>query len=44
MSKDKGGKNVKKAAVAGGNKKVSDYQAGKLSKASNNILDSQKKT
>jgi len=43
MSKDKGGKNVKKIAVVGGNKRVSDYQAGKQSKASDNIIDNKKK-
>ncbi len=29
MSKDKGGKNVKKAPATNGNKATSDYQAGK---------------
>lgn len=31
MSKDKGGKNVKKAPDTGGKKVTSDYQAGKQS-------------
>jgi len=43
MSKDKGGKNVKKAAATGSNKKVSDYQTGKLSTSSDLTISHKKK-
>ena len=43
MSKDKGGKNIKKAATTGGNKKVSDYQAGKRSTSSDSLINNKKK-
>ncbi|HTK21516.1 MAG TPA: hypothetical protein VL442_18485 [Mucilaginibacter sp.] len=42
MSKDKGGKNVKKAPNADHEKKVSDYQAGKQSIGSNDIINKKK--
>lgn len=43
MSKDKGGKNVKKAPAAAGKKMVSDYQAGKQSVSRDEIAISRKK-
>ncbi len=43
MSKDKGSKNIKKAATTGGNKTVSDYQAGKKSVSKIEITPGQKK-
>ncbi|WP_162996878.1 hypothetical protein [Mucilaginibacter kameinonensis] len=43
MSKDKGIKNVKKAAVTGGSKPVSDYQAGKKTPSNENLAINKKK-
>lgn len=43
MSKDKGGKNVKKAPATGGKKSTSDYQAGKKSTSKDDVTISKKK-
>ena len=43
MSKDKGGKNIKKAPAAAGKKMVSDYQAGKQTVSRDEIAISRKK-
>ncbi|WP_262918352.1 hypothetical protein [Mucilaginibacter straminoryzae] len=42
MSKDKGGKNIKKAPSANGKKNESDYQIGKKSAGSNDIINKKK--
>jgi hypothetical protein len=41
MSKDKGGKNIKKAPTTSSKKNLSDYQAGKKS-TSNNFISNKK--
>jgi hypothetical protein len=43
MSKDKGGKNVKKAPSAGGKKVTSDYQSGKKSESRDDFSTNKKK-
>lgn len=43
MSKDKGGKNVKKAPSTDNNKKTSDYQSGKTSVSSTDLPAKNKK-
>lgn len=43
MSKDKGSKNVKKEPATGGNKSVSDYQAGKKSASKDDVSVNKKK-
>ena len=42
MSKDKGGKNVKKAPATGNKKALSDYQAGKKLISNNNLISNKK--
>lgn len=42
MSKEKGGKNVKKAPGAGNKKTLSDYQAGKQLTNNNNLINNKK--
>lgn len=44
MSKDKGGKNIKKAPATGSKKKASDYQTGKASAGSSIIINNKKKS
>jgi hypothetical protein len=43
MSKDKGGKNVKKAPATDGKKGQSDYQAGKKSVSKDDVTINKKK-
>jgi hypothetical protein len=43
MSKDKGGKNVKKAPSAEGKKVTSDYQSGKKSVSKDDLVINKKK-
>lgn len=43
MSKDKGAKNVKKAPSTGPKKAASDYQSGKGSASSSDVLPKNKK-
>lgn len=43
MSKDKGGKNVKKAPATGSKKSESAYQSGKKSVGNNDLKPGQKK-
>ncbi len=43
MSKDKGSKNIKKEPATGGNKSVSDYQAGKKTVSKDDITIGKKK-
>jgi hypothetical protein len=43
MSKDKGGKNIKKAASTGAKKPESDYQNGKKSVSKTDLLSPKKK-
>jgi len=43
MSKDKGGKNVKKAPAAEGKKATSDYQAGKKIMSKDDVSINKKK-
>lgn len=43
MSKDKGGKNVRKAPATGGKKSESDYQAGKKSIGTSDLKNGKKK-
>ena len=43
MSKDKGSKNIKKEPTVGGNKSVSDYQAGKKSVSKDEVSVFKKK-
>jgi len=42
MSKDKDGKNVKKAPGTGSKKTLSDYQAGKQLTNSNNLMNNKR--
>lgn len=42
MSKDKGGKNIKKAPATGSRRILSDYQAGKQLTSSNNLINNKK--
>lgn len=43
MSKDKGGKNVKKAPATEGKKATSDYQAGKKTLSKDELINNKKK-
>ncbi|MDN3551620.1 hypothetical protein [Mucilaginibacter aquaedulcis] len=43
MSKDKGGKNIKKTAATDGKKATSDYQAGKKTVSKDDVSINKKK-